>query len=144
MDLLVLLQMDRLQEFLFALVAGVGKVHPVLPQMVLQLALLLELPVRTMGTPQPLESLMVGHVHVQLTDLREAGRAVDAAILLHFVMRLHVIVEVRHLKGEGGLITSAIMFLNPNSLEQTTGHSPSRCKQTAAPRCAASDGCSGL
>lgn len=104
----VLFEVDATQELLLALAAGKGKVRAVLLQVLLQLALVLECSVRAVGAGEQRQPRVRAEVHVQLTDLGEQQGTLVAGVLLHLVMRLHVVVEVRNLgKGPATVVLDA-------------------------------------
>lgn len=95
----VLVEVRLLQELLVALAALVGEGQSVRLHVRVQLGLQLEVLVRTTGAVVSRHSGMRLQVLVQRCHLRELLVANVATILLHLVVRLHMIVQIRHLKN---------------------------------------------
>lgn len=94
----VLVQVRLLQELLVALAALVRKGQAVRLHVRVQLRLQLEVLLRTARTVVAGDAGMRLQVLIEGGHLRELLVADVAAILLHLVVRLHVVVQVRHLR----------------------------------------------
>lgn len=84
-------------------------------------------------------------MEVQLSGLVESPRTLIAYVLLGFVVRFHVVVQVCHLERERA---DNLVIRNKkskvDSLEQTSVRSLLRCKHKAVRRCAIAYGYSSL
>lgn len=96
----VLVEMGLLQELLVALVALVRKGQAVGLHVRMQLRLQLEVLFRTTRTVVAGDPGVRLQVLVQRGHLRELLVAHVAAVLLHLVVRLHMVVQIRHLQCE--------------------------------------------
>jgi len=100
----VLVEVRLLQELLVALVALVRKGQAVGLHVRVQLRLQLEVLLRTAGTVVAGDPGVRLQVLVQRGHLRELLVAHVAAVLLHLVVRLHVVVQIRHLQQSAFII----------------------------------------
>lgn len=93
----MLIEMRLLQEFLIAFAALVWEGHAMRFHVCMQLRLLLERLVRTAWTVVAGNAGMRLQMLIERGDLCEFLGALIAAILLYFVVCLHVVVEIGHL-----------------------------------------------
>lgn len=93
----VLIEMGHLQEFLFAYRALIRKTQSVRFHVLVQMRLLLKRFVRTLGAIETGEAAVQQQVLIQRRYLGETTRTLIAHVLLDFMMRFHMVIQIGHL-----------------------------------------------